>query len=206
MEEKDFIVPEDEAKAESQALAEAKAEEVRKEVASALGLTDDDANKPVLDKAVERELSHRKNLSTAIGQKRTWRDKAKAVVTAKPPSDQNKQFDPEAFRKQTEADVKEQLTQRDLDEMSYPDDIKAEIKSWAQYKGISVRAAEKAAHITQMIEQAVKDKRIDESTVTRTRRTTAAPAQDGGKAPNFDMSTEAGRKAFDEWKASRRNT
>lgn len=203
MEEKDFIVSEDEAKAESQALAEAKAEEVRKDIVADLGLTDDEANKAVIDKAVQRELAHRKNLSVAIGQKRTWRDKAKAVVTAKPPQDQGKNLDPEAIRKQTEESVKVHLEQRDLDEMEYPDEITAEIKRVAQIQNVSVRKAEKDPYVQFLIEQAKKAGRIDEAAGTRTPRSTPAPTQ-GGKVPNFDMSTAEGRKAFDDWKASKK--
>lgn len=201
MEEKDFIVPEDEAKAETQALAEAKAEEVRKEIVTALGLTDDDTHKPVIDKAVERELAHRKNLSVAIGQKRNWRDKAKALVPA-PQSQQNgTTLDAETVRKQTEASVTEKLEQRDLEEMGLPEDIESEVKKLSQIKGISVRKAAKDPYIVHLIEKAVAEKRIIEAGNSRTPRSTTA-AQDGDTPPKFDMSTEQGRKDFNEWSKS----
>jgi hypothetical protein len=195
MDEKDIIVSPDEAKAEQEALAEAKADEIRSRVASELGLSEDDA---VVEKVVQRELDHKKKLSEAIGQKIKYRDAAKGSKPATPAPAQPAApaLDPEEIRKQTEMTVTERLEQRDLDEMEYPDDVKAQIKEYARFKGISVRKAEKEPVIQVLIDQAKAAGRITEAGVTRTPRPT--PTQ-SANMPNFDMSTEEGRKQYDDW-------
>jgi hypothetical protein len=114
----------------------------------------------------------------------------------------NKPYDPDALVKRAEAAAEAKLEQRDLDEMEYPDDIKADIKKLAQLQGVSVRRAAKDPYIQHRIEQAKATERVSEATVTRT--SNAASVRTEGQAPKFDMSTDEGRKAFKEWKQSRR--
>lgn len=187
--------------ADKEALAEAKAEEVRAKLVSDLGLSDDETNKPVLDKLVERELKYRKDFGNVVGKKIKFREELQKARTTTPPTEKKDQvsYDPEALRKQTEDAVTARLEQRDLDEMDYPDEIKAQIKHVAQVQGISVRKAEKDGYIQHLLKEAVKAGKIDEATVSRTPRTTPAGKTEG-KMPTFDMSTEDGRKAFDQWK------
>lgn len=187
---------------EQQQLAEVKDDELRKQTVASLGLEDNDANKELIDKIVADKKESRSKLSKAIGQKIKLREKAKGTTPPAPTGD--KPLDAETIRKQTADEVTQRLEQRDLDEMEYPDDIKAEIKSIARVKNISVRQAAKDPYITYMVETAVKAGKIDEATLPRTSRTTPAAKQGDGKIPQFDMSTEAGRKAFDEWKANKK--
>jgi hypothetical protein len=203
MDENNNIVSPDEAQAEQEALAEAKVDEVRAKVVTDLGLTDDDTNKPVIDKLVERELSHKKKLSEAIGQKIKWRDTAK---TAKPiqqtqQQQQNTPLDAETIRKQTEATVTASLEQRDLDEMDYSDEIKAEIKRVARVNNTSVRAAEKDPYIQYRITQANATNRNTEAGISPSRKSTAVQST---TIPKFDLSTEEGRKDYDAWKQSKK--
>jgi Mn-containing catalase len=203
MDENQIVSP-DEAKAEQEALAEAKAEEVRAKVVADLGLTDDDNNKPVIDKLVERELAHRRKLSEAIGQKIKYRDAA----NKKPPQSTQtgaKPLDEETIRKQAAEATREALDQEYLDEKQYPDEVVAEIKSYAKYRGISARQAEKAPHIKAMIDGAIAEGKIVEAALPRTQTTVQARTQtkfDPTK-PEFDMSTEEGRKAYHESKKAR---
>lgn len=201
MDEKDIIVTPDEAKAEQEALAEAKADEVRAKVVTDLGLTDDETNKPVIDKLVERELEHRKKLSEAIGQKIKYREAAKGAKPAQQPeSKETTSLDPEQIRKQAESVALATLDQRDLDEMDYPDEIKAEIKRIAQLQNITVRKAEKDPYIQYRIGQVQQADRVIEAGVTRMPRVTGATQTLDTKKPQFDMSTEEGRKKYKEWK------
>jgi len=200
MDEENVIVSPDEAKAEQEALAEAKADDVRAKIVAELGLTDDDTNKSVIDKLVERDLSHKKKLSEAIGQKIKWRDQAKVAKPAQPAKPETP-VNADEIRKQAEATVKATLEQRDLDEMEYSDEIKAEIKRVAQIQGVSVRKAAQDPYIQQRIEKAKSTERIIEAGTARSSK--AIPLNAKG-LPKFEMSTPEGRKQYDEWKAARK--
>ena len=195
------IVSPDEAKAEQEALTEAKADEVRAKVVADLGLTDDETNKAVIDKVVERELDHRKKLSGAIKQKIDWREKAKGSKPTPPAPTGDKPLDAEAVRKQAEDAVTARLEQRDLDEMDYPDEIKAEIKKLAQVRGVSVRAAAKDGYITHLVSEAVAAGRIKEAAVPAAQQSRTVKTD---KVPHFDMSAAEGRQQFKEWQQSKK--
>lgn len=200
MDTNETVVTPDEAKAEEEALTEAKEDEVRAKVIADLGLSEDD-NSELIDKVVEREIANRKKLSEAIGQKIKYRDAATKSKPAQQEKKDTQSFDPEAIRKQAETAALATLEQRDLEEMEYPDEIKAEIKRVAQVQGVSVRKAEKDPYIQHRIAEAVADNRVNEAAVTRTPKSTKAATD---AKPDFDMSTEEGRKAFDEWKKSKK--
>ncbi|MCH8294716.1 hypothetical protein IH992_26830, partial [Candidatus Poribacteria bacterium] len=70
---KKIEVSPEEAKAEQEALAEAKEEEVRTGIIEEYGF-DEDTDKENIDKLVKSELDHRSKLSKAIGQKVKFRD------------------------------------------------------------------------------------------------------------------------------------
>lgn len=117
-------------------------------------------------------------------------------------------FDPETIRKEAEAAARATLEQRDLDELEYSDEIKDNIKQIAQLKGVSVRAASKDPYIAHLIAQEEATRRMNEA------------ADNGGKKgikssydpsrplnpADFDLSTEEGRKAWEEAKAARRKS
>ena len=204
MDENNTIVSPDEAKAEQEALAEKKAEEIRSGIVTELGLTEDESNKEFIDKLVSREVENRKKLSEAIGQKISWRDKAKGTKPPAAPPAPPAPTDHEAIRKQAEAATRATLDQEYLDEKQYPDEVAAEIKAYAAYKGVSARQAEKAPHIQTMITAAVAEGRVTEAALPRSPRSNPAPSSED-KMPDFDMSTEEGRKQYDDWRAKNRS-
>lgn len=200
MDENNTTPTPEELKEEQEALAETQDEKLRSHFVSSLGLEDNDANREILDKLVaDKKESHTK-LSKAIGQKIKLRDALKGGKAVPPAPSGDKPLDAETIRKQTEEAVTARLEQRDLEEMDYPDEIKAQIRHVAQVQGISVRKAEKDGYIQHLVREAVAAGKIDEATVSRTPRTTPAGKTGEGKMPTFDMSTEDGRKAFDQWK------
>lgn len=203
--EKDVLS--DEAIAEQEKEAVAEGAELRSQVAAALGIADDEANKELLDKAVTRESGLRKGYGTLLGKYKGLKTKVKPAPQQAPQqqqqSQQGKALTPEEIRQQAEATVTQQLEQRDLDEMELPDDIKSEIKSVAKIKGISVRKAAQDGYIQHLIEKAVAENRITDAALPSTRRAAPAARPGNAAAPKFDMSTEEGRKAFNEWKQSK---
>ncbi len=110
-------------------------------------------------------------------------------------------YDPATIRKEAEAAALATLEQRDLDEMEYSDEVKADIKKLAQLQGVSVRKAAKDPYIQHRIAEAQATERTTEAGVTRTPNATGIRTEG---TPKFDMSTEEGRKGFKEWQKSRR--
>lgn len=127
---------------------------------------------------------------------------------AKAKSAKGETFDPETIRKEAEAAARATLEQRDLDELEHSDEVKESIKQIAQLKGVSVRSAAKDPYIAHLVAQEEATRRMNEA------------ADNGGKKgmkssydpsrpldPNdFDLSTEEGRKSWEEAKAARRKS
>lgn len=187
--------------AEQAAQLEAKEEEVRAEIIAEFELDETD-DAPKIAKLVEREMKHRKALSTAIGQKishRTNADKlaeelAKAAV--KPPkADEEADLDAKL-----DAKLNERLEKRDLEAMNYPDDLKKEIQRVAQIGNISLKKAQEDPYIAAKIE-AYEKAQAAEGASTRNNHSPGGSSTDFdiNKPPKVDMNTEAGRKAHKAW-------
>jgi len=200
------ITPEEQ-KAEQDAIAEVKDEELREKIAQDLGIDPED-EKELLDKLVEREKASHEKLSGAIKQKISWREKAK-TSEKKPDDDKSKGGKPpeKVTEELIDQKVNERLEARDLEALTLPDEIKAEIKDLAKLRGISVREASKLPYIQSRISEAENQKKIDDATPTRKNKGSYAPNVDPSKPLNpadFDLSTEEGRKSWNDAKASRR--
>lgn len=195
MDEKDLTPTPEEAKLEEEALAEVKDDELREKLAAELGIESDN---PLLDTLVEREKEQRERLSKAIGQKRKYREAAKG---AKPPQDKPKPEDGKAALTPEEvaAKVREEFEQRDLDELDYPDELKKEIQAVAKLKNISVRQAVKDPYIDYKIKAFETEKKSDDATIVRKDKGGGKITFDRNKPPKVDMSTEEGRKTWDEY-------
>lgn len=200
-ENKDGAVSPEELKAEQDTIAAAgqKAEEIKTKLVEDFGLDPvQDADK--LDKLVEREMKHRKDLSDAIGQKikhRTEKEelRKKVPVEAKPPTDAPKPVTADDISKGVAAE----LEKRDLDALDYPEDLKAEIRKVASTKGISIKKALTDSYVAYKIGEHQKTVDADQGATGRTTKTGASGKFDINKPPEADMSTEAGRKKWDEW-------
>lgn len=206
--EKNHNISPDEHNAEQEALVEAKSDEVRQSIIQDLGLSEND-NPDLVDKLVNREIEYRKKLSTAVRQKIDWRTKAQGAATEPKSKATSKstEFDPEAIRQETAATVRQELEQRDLDEMPHPDNIKEEIKLLAKAKGVSVRVAEKDSYIQFKLEEHRKEERANEAASNGSPKGKTGIVVDTSKplnAADFDFSTEEGRKAWQDAKKARR--
>ena len=194
----------DEAIAEQEKEAVAEGAEFRAKIVAGLGLTDDDANKELIDKVVARESGLRKGFGTLLVKYKTLKSTAKP--NPKPPVQQpnaQQPLDAETVRKQTEATVRAELEQRDLDEMEVSDEVKAEIKKVAQIQGVSVRKATQDPYIKHLVDQDKAKQRINEAGGTRSPN--AIPVNGKGM-PKFDLSTPEGRKEYKDWKANRKRS
>ena len=199
----DGLSPE-EAKAEQEALEEKKEDEIRAEIITEFGFDEeDDADR--IEKAVARELKHRKITSQAIGQKIKYREEAAKLKTQPPKeeiADENKgklpEFNPEDFEKKTTEIVRAQFEERELESLEYPDELKESIKKIAKINSVSVKKAVQDPYIKFQIDEYEKNQKTEEATIGKTAN------KSGGKQsysldniPDFDMSTEDGRKKYD---------
>jgi hypothetical protein len=124
-------------------------------------------------------------------------EKAEAKLKARkevPPT-----IEPDAVRNQ----VREELENAYLEELEYPEDIKAEIKKVAKMNGLTIRQAEKDPYIAYKIDQAVQENRINEASIRSVRKTVPKETTTFLDPKKFDLNTEEGRKAWTEAKAKR---
>ena len=197
----------EEVQADQEGLAEVKDEEVRSSIVSSLGLEDNEANKGLIDKLVERDKGGRKKLSEAIGQKIKWRDTANGKSqTVK------KEGEGTTTAKTTEEQITERFDDEFLDETDYSDGLKAEIKKIAKLNGTSARKATKDPYIAHLIDKETADKRNAEAA----NNGSGAGKENGGGGSNAGdmpakftdpafMITEAGQKEYADWLTSRSN-
>jgi hypothetical protein len=186
----------EELKQEEEALKDAQQEEVRAQVIEKYGL-DEEADAELIENLATDAIEQRKAMGKAIRQKREWREKA-----TKSPEPKTPEVKPTPQPPQQQADVsaivREQLEQRDLESMDLPDDIKAEVQRLAKLQGISVRKAASDPYIKYKIDEYNREQTTTDAAVTRTRKGTKVKF-DPQTPPEVDMSTEEGRKTWDEW-------
>lgn len=199
----------EELKAEDGALVEAKEDEIREKLAEEFGL-DPEADADMLNKLTSRELAHHKQLSGAIKQKRTWREKAQgsskqgASSPGKSPSS-NETLDIDALVDQK---LQAKLEERDLNSLELPEELKTEVKKLAKMNGISIREAARDPYIVYKKTEIEREERIKANTPKRSGRGSAVATYDPSKPLNpadFDLSTAEGRKQWEEAKVARRN-
>lgn len=90
------------------------------------------------------------------------------------------------------------LEARDLEDMDLPDELKTEVKKIAKVQNISVKKAAQDPYIQFRKSQIETKNEEEEASISRT--PSGKPAGGDSKAtPKFDMSTEEGRKAWDEY-------
>jgi hypothetical protein len=207
---KNLEVTPEEQKAEQEAQAEVKEDELRDKLASDFGIDpEDEEKKEFLDKLVANEKSHREKLSGAIKQKITWRTKFQET-SKKPEGQKPKDGKPDKempnIDELVDRKLNERLEARDLESLGLSDDLKAEVKDLAKLKGISVRDAAQLPYIKARKEEVEREERIKKATPKRSNSGSYTPSYDPSKPLNpddFDMNTEEGRKAWKEAKETR---
>lgn len=185
----------EELEAEKGHLAEVKEDEIRANIVKDFGF-DPEADKERIEKLVQKELGYKKTISTAIGQKVKYRTKVQEFDKKNPPKPK------EGESSSTDVDTKiEQALEKDrLESMEYPDDIKAIIKNVAEINKISVRKAVSDPYVQSRIEAWKKDSGADDAAAGRKNQNGGGSGADDLEIPDYDLTTEEGRKKWDEWK------
>lgn len=182
----------EELKQEEEALEEAKQDDIRNSIIEKYGLDEEDE---LVDKLVSDQLEQRKAFGKVVAQKRKWREMAGQPNKTETPTEKKPQTTETVDVSEL---VKKELEQRDLEQLDYPDELKAEIKKIAQVQGLSIRQASKDPYILYKKEQLDSDNKIEDGAASGTRKGSAEISLD--KPPKFDMATEEGRKAAREWR------
>lgn len=196
----DTVVSPEELQAEQEALKEAKQEEIRTQVVTDYGFDEvTDAEK--IDKLVDERMKTHATKASLTKQKVKYRTEAETLRTTPPKAPEPKAPEPKAPEQQDVSKlVKQELQQRDLDDMPYTDAVKAEIKRIATITGKSVRAAEKDPYIvSQYIDPWKKEQETDEATIKRNNRNGGSSKFSIETPPDVDMSTPEGRAKWDEY-------
>lgn len=189
------------------ALSEVKDDELRSKLAEDLGLDPDD-DSDLLDKVFAREKSNREKLSGAIKQKISWRDKAKSSSQKSDDKSKggNAKFNEPDIEALVEKKLNERLEAQDLKSLDLPDDLKEEVKDLAKTKGISIREAAQLPYIKYRKDEMEREERIKQASPKRSNKGTYTSNIDPSKPLNpadFDLSTEEGRKAWNDAKDAR---
>ncbi len=190
----------EELEAEKQHLTEVKEDDIRNQVISEYGFdADNDNDKDRIDKLVQKEMGYKKSLSTAIGQKRKYRDEFTKLKTSAPKVDEGKiNFKPEDL----ESHVNAALEKRDLEALEYPDDIKKSISQVSKIEGVSIRKAMSDPYVAAKIEAYNKKKDAEEAALGRTDKSGKKQSSESDTPPNVDFSTKEGRDEYDKWRSA----
>lgn len=194
-------VSEEEKSLEEEALKETEDDEVRSKVVEDLGL-DENEDTELIDKIVAGKTEEQKKLSTAIKQKRSWRDKAQAPKEQKEevkPPQPSGQITKEELLKEVDTKVDERLRKQELDSLELSDELKEEVKSLAELKKMSVKEVLDSPYIQFRKQEEEKLEQNDKASIGSKHRTGAKLDYKDMKPTDFDMSTEEGRKDFHEY-------
>jgi len=194
----------EEAKAEQEALAEAKEEEIKSQIISEYGFDEvDDADR--IEKLVAKEMKSRKDLSTAIGQKINYRSELQKKNDTPPADKKENSFNLEEIDRKLDEKLNERLEKRDLDSMSYSPEIKAEIARIAKIQGVSVKQAEQDPYIASRIASEEQERKTDEAAISRTHKSGGKIVFTIDNPPEIDFSTSEKKaeteKKYEEWKS-----
>lgn len=192
---------------ETAAQAPVEEEKIRSKVVADLGIEDNDSNKGLIDKLVNREVEYHGKLSKAVGQKIKYRE---LVNGGKPPSQNTSSKPATTVTDPVEAAriaAREEYESRDLAQMNYSDRVKDEIKKVATLNNLTVREAEKDSYVQYVIQEEVRQKSIDDAARNGGKRSQSGTVIDVSKpldVSQFDLSTEEGRAEWAEAKKAKR--
>lgn len=186
----------EELEAEKTHLAEVKEDEIRQEIINEFNF-DEDEDKDRITKAVDREIKNRKNLFSAIGQKRKYRDEYNKLKDS--PADKKGAQTENLEDLDTRLDAA--LTKRELEALEYPDEIKNAIKRVIDIDKISIKKAKEDPYVSAKIEAWQKTQKAEDAALGRNNKSrTQHTSDDPTSPPDVDMNTEEGRKEYDDWK------
>ncbi len=174
--------------------------DLRQETMEKYGLNELDHSE-LIESIVKDKLEDKKKISTAIRQKRSWREKALAPKEQKPEEKPQPVQQPQPLNEDLILQkVDEKLAQRELDSLELDDSLKQDVKNYALLNNVSLRDSLKSSYIQFRKNEIEEKQRIEEASIGSKHRTMAKKDFSDMSAKDFDMSTKEGRDAFAEYK------
>jgi len=190
------LTPED-IQSEKEQLKETPEAEVRESIIDKYGL-DESEQFDLIESLVKEKLEDRKKLSTVIGQKISWREKAQTPEEKKP--EVKPQAQPNSFsREDILKEVEEKMEMKELDSLDLSDELKTEVKSYAKVNNVPYREALKSPYMQFRKKEADEQIKSEEASISSTHKTMAKQDFSEMSPKDFDMSTPQGRKDFEEY-------
>ena len=183
--------------AEKEQLKETPEAEVRESLIEKYGL-DELEQSDLIESLVKDRLEDRKKLSTVIGQKITWREKAQS-------SEQKPEVKPQAqpnsfSREDILKEVEEKMEMKELESLELSDELKTEVKSYAKVNSVSYREALKSPYMQFRKKEADEVLKADEASISSKHKTMAKRDFSEMSPADFDLTTEEGRNGWEEYK------
>ena len=201
------LTPEEEIQEEEKVIKFSKTEEkeIRTEIMSKYGL-DEEVDKDLIDNLTKDSLTDRKSFGKLVGQKRRTREERDALKKPEVESKKEPTKGDEKFGKdEVEKLLSERDFKRDLESLDVSDELRKEVDSYAKLNKCSPKEALKSTYITFLKGEEDKKRQEEEASAGGVRRT--RPGKSGKeltpetmKADDFDLSTEEGRKGYEDWK------
>lgn len=185
----------EELKLEEEALKDVRQEDVRASIIDKYGL-DEDLQGDLIDKLTADILEQRKSFGKVIGQKRKYRELASKT---KPTEEPQGNPQPQPQQPDVGALIDEKLEQDRLESLDLPEDLKPEVQKLAKMQDISVRKAAQDPYILHRKQELEQQKKTEDAAISRSKKGTHVK-YDPKNPPKVDMSTEEGRKAWEDWK------
>ena len=167
--------------------------EIRRQIIDKYGL-DEFENIDLIDQLVEDHMEVKKKLSTAIKQKRNWREKAQKIV---PPTEGKIEENPPS---DIERLIDERFDQRELETFDLSDEIKKEVQAYAKARRIRIKDALNSEYVGFLKEKEEQKKKEEEASTSFKRKSQAGRNFSKMSPKDFDLSTEEGQKEFEEYK------
>ena len=193
---KEADIPKENPQEEEELLKETPSDELKQSIIEKYELNEETDEK-LINKLIEGELESQKKLSTAIKQKRGWREKAEARTEQKlEEKPQPVQFD----EKVLDQKLNEKLEERELESLDISDELKSEIKTYAKAGGLTIKKALQSEYFKFLKIEDEKKQKVEEATIGGKRRAPSRQEFKVEKFPEVDMTTEEGRKTWEDYK------
>lgn len=162
---------------------------------------DVDEDEDLILKLLEDKKAEHLKLSNAIGQKIKYRTELSQLKTNSAsalPKEQPKESAKEAPIEVSKT-VQEILDKRDLEEMGLPEDLEKELRKLASIQNISIKKAALDPYFIYKKEEFEKTDRVSKASISNKNNGTQATI-DTSSVPEVDLSTEEGRKKWEDYK------
>lgn len=176
-------------------------DEIRSSVVEQYKLNSEEQSE-LIDSLVTDKLEDQKKLSTAIRQKRDWREKAEKpaeVQTDKKeediPQTPKTDFNEEDILKKMEASVEAKFAEKELNSLGLSDELKKEVKSFAKVNDVSINEAMESSYVQFRKSEEEEKVEAEDASISPSHKS-AKLDYSKAKLSDFDLTTEDGQAGF----------